>query len=1640
MKNEKMWKNKIIRKKVAAVAGVLLCLVGVGTFIAVQARRNTLDSVQNYSSKDTFTILEIVPTNANDANEEIGYFVAEENGTAAGEGLADFKDVSKAKSLGGRTNADSPEELQNFIDMRDYGLIKFEGIDNGSYNVEVSEHPVYSKEANFVKNALDGYEPMGNQFVLGSYKANTNGAGAYFLKEGYVIKEDGKIYKEIVETVPNSPAEETPDEVTGESEEGTMGETPDGTQEEEPSEIPEGTPMVSADSLSDNTLGDNAESNTTLEDNTENGIIPQADDTQSLDNGATTGAGDEENTLSANTIYEPVALGDYNNKQLPEGIEQRFDENGKQLMTGDVDFVADANGNYYGLTENAYYYYKDPSKSKFYNGDWFKEYVLGDNTLKLQITIDTVEADKITKDSLVDDEGQPKYDLIYVSGSYEAYQNVNVDLSEEAVMTLFDITTLSNSEMNPDYQAVIMDYALLGPTSSANPTNLEKLALLLWQQDQRAILSMSTEGLTAQDTFTLNADGKLTAMPAGTSNTWSTLGAAMNNIPGVTNGNFVAGSVYVYNHMRSYFKTSKVQIDAKDFFANGDFASTYADSVVSAGFGAVKMAVQTNNLNFADKRVSEAITPALVIQYILSYDGTTPTVTKSEIHILEIQPVRAFLYNQYWGSTPYDDCPEHIQENRDQFAEKFFEDAENVNQDTITFTSMTVEEFIGRNEDLNENYDMIYIGSSTTHKIGNGEHNYYYTVNNGKSTVYTVTDDGVLTSEKREDQTLTDFNDDRMDGMVYYNIGDEFYVGTSTKKREGKDFTVDSLLGILDDGTVYKQEGVKSLARFSGRDLTTDKKNDLIEFLDCGYPIVVAGDIMRSVPLGDGYIKKINPTAYSTNLADADNASEDHGRVDSSSELYEFLNYAVNGVKTEGENGEEVSSGGDMGNLISEADIELGIVSKEELAQYLNEVKLSLNITDQPVAYSYSTKVVNNQTVIDEQSKLTADSQTGKFYLNYEFTITNTSSTAIANDTYGVHLYVDVNADGKFGESEELADCTISNAVTGEEIAFASGVNGRIYALSTDVLYKLRREVPEGFAGILPWCLEVQLDRDTGVRASQIGYTQVPRLTTDKIDINILQVTHNSNSVLNLQNQLANPNVDGNYFGLYLSNLNDYNVTITTITQKQYEQDYNDNYLAVYDMLILGFGDGFDAFTSENAVNGLIAYIDSGRPVLLTHDLVMHRPGDLQTKMLRPVVGMDRYGVYDESVIDQNGKYALRQAYRYSLQENADIIDKIKEAGHRMVYLPGSNKTMTDFQTQGISNNIMVQYRGQIGTYAETGEKRYINTNPVNTLAQAAADDHQKYIVHNINEGQITMYPYILPDSFRVAQTHNQYYQLDMESDMDQDGETDVVVWYTLGRMADQKDDYMGGGSEYATSPNDVVNNYYIYNRGNITYSGVGHSKPASNKDEIYEAQLFVNTMIAAYRAGVRTPSVKVFETADANSEQLESLAVAYDKNVGKNAENGDAESSILRYEDGTYMNEFIDDGEQATKVYFQIDDPNFVKGNKFINARFFREDSTGNGEITLEDGTAIKVSELQPKIYTADFKTEVAANELKSGVRYGFYLPLSYLKTQSELKIYISAQTRIENVSVTNKIVEQVSNTSFQDFTVVKMDLLNLD
>ncbi|MBQ7065636.1 MAG: DUF5057 domain-containing protein [Lachnospiraceae bacterium] len=1674
--------NELIRDKkkliirICSIATVLVAAIGICTFVAkkatssVEASTNVLKRVSDkYTAGSTFKILEVVPehTSTEHENEEIGYFMADS------QNKQDFMDVSRAKSIGSFL---APDGVSNLLLMRDYGLIKESGVDYGTSGGNVSDNPVYSDKATFSTYPMTGFEAVGTQFTYGVYDNDPSNKGDYKTKEGYMI-DNGTIYAinggsvsdntvssnhvgggaltRTLSVIANT-TEETGSETTQTENVPVVNEAEEVTvtveDEEAPAEAPVETPEAETPA---ETPG--AETPVETPDDTNN-QTGQGANLQRIEEGVTiapvdgtVGAGGDSYYQGVGAVpvdYEPVAEGDRFNKALPEGIEYVGDG------TGNVIFTESPAGKYFGYTSEKLYYNKDTS-NHFYNGEWFKELVFGDKGLGITISIETKTPSEITT--------MNGYDLVYISGTNEAYIGSGVDLTDSQVMELYNAVISSN------YQAVIMDYALIDATtivdkaSAGSLTNFEKLALLLWQDDQTDILENTVSGNTAglpNNGFTATVDGSgfysISSFGDVPNSIWYHLTTSV-SLTGY--GNFVAGSVYVYDHRLQYFDSPKAQIDAYDFFGNGDFNSKYVDHVVAAGFSDVEYTVKVNNSNNPDKKMSEKITPAVVVQYILTYDGTASALVKNELRVLEIQPCRSFLYNTAWGTETYSEIEDGtnrnkaaVLENRNQFIENylgepFFKDGkvDTVNRDYVVFTSMTIEEFICKNENVNEEYDIIYIGSN------------YSSVNSydcSPSGNYNEVDNKDYVAGTDTPKRISDFRDNNMDGMVYFNIGDLVYV--SQYGTENKGNPKYSLWG-----SIANENGA---FRHAGRDLTVYKKQELLDYLDTGYPIIVAGDLMRTEETAGYKRKVINPTQTTTFSSHA----HDHGRIDNSSELYELFEIAT-GLCTDTEKIGSYSATGYY-NFISEADVLSGEVRKDDIVTAVNTTKLAINITSRPTEYEYT---LNTEGAITSQTGLVSEAD-NKYYLTFEFTLQNLSAEGDETDIYNPHLYIDVNADGKFSETEELEGAVVTNALTGEEVPYTASINGNAYSLTTNVLYKLKREVPEGYQGSLPWCLKVAKYSNSKISASETGYSAIKG--DEPVTINVLQIMKGGKGSgwnnLDLEDCItkaydSNPYNDNKY-GIYIKQLetlgmfkiqvksisiSDYNrrgaynrtttttdasgnLVTNTVATSYYE------HLEDFDMLILGFADNYIDLGAGPGLNALEQYIRDGKPVLLSHDFMAHYPNYEVVKKLRDIVGMDRYGVTDSSLT------AVKAGVSYSRGDASDLdeIEKIESSGRRVAYQPGSGKKVLVKETQGFTSYIETRY-------ADTRDYKYLVSPDFSRWAWSANQDYVMFI-NKVNDGQITNYPYILPENFAVNKTHGQYFQLNMESDQDEDGSPDITVWYTLayGHSSPNTPDADTATSKYSdgvynATPKNGVNTFYIYNCGNVTYTGSGHSSLTSPSNT-YEAQLFINTIVAAYKAGIKSPKVSIYEGENLNSSVITNITVPYDENIGRNAtDTNKAESSIIKDRSGNYKYPFVEENDaNATKVFFRVADPNLVKGSKSIDVRFLLEvdlpsGTAGTETITLDNGETIVVIELAMPFYSANFTNTYAyGSPVSSGVMYGLKLPMDLLTSSSNFKIYVEAETTITNVSVTGDKTISKSGKAYTSLGVTKMDLLKLD
>ena len=710
----------------------------------------------------------------------------------------------------------------------------------------------------------------------------------------------------------------------------------------------------------------------------------------------------------------------------------------------------------------------------------------------------------------------------------------------------------------------------------------------------------------------------------------------------------------------------------------------------------------------------------------------------------------------------------------------------------------------------------------------------------------------------------------------------------------------------------------------------------------------------------------------------------DTERVDYASRLYSALSSAA------------FSSGTDRrANVVSSAEVTAGesgysAANCETLRQYLNisQPKIEWYSSGGSTAGSYPAKYAMDANY-NVTGTMTANAD-GKYVLTYKFRIVNNTDPTPASTSYDCRLYIDRNSSGLYEESEWLPDIVVHIMNdNGTEGALVSPVNG-VYQLSGGQYYAVSREMPADYVGIISWKLEVVKNGAAGIHASETEYTHIT--PAEKQIIHVLQIMHNNGSGLNLK-------TNGTYYE-YVAKVPDFNIVFDQIYANQVTDrtywKYNNapvsetalaDYLNKFDMLILGFNDMYGTI-NDTAANAILAYSNS-HAVLFTHDTTSTQnlpvntykaisngyTSDIGTTswgysfntVLRSRVGLDRYGVTD-AALGRTKMYLASNPTTASGNRSGVVargalsagdILPVSSSGYTVAYQPRArsaknvlsgtdNAISTVAEVQGLTKFAMMRYSGSGNSYLVDASTAGYTIGNNNTEASA---------VSQVNKGQITTYPFDLNTSavdpgksnstITVATTHEQYYQLNMNSD-------NIVVWYCLS------------GSRFdATTPNDVTNSYYIYTMGNITYSGAGHSGGTTTTQE---AMLFINTMVAAYRSATSEPTLAIKAGADGQVPS-NSMFVTSDYQSGSLTASGDVSDGV---------------------VYFKVSDPSLSKDRSmYLFLQYAGLDDSGAVDASGKSGVlraAVGGSTSGISIFSAATNQKVSA--LSGGLVY--YVRLS--------------------------------------------------
>lgn len=1207
----------------------------------------------------------------------------------------------------------------------------------------------------------------------------------------------------------------------------------------------------------------------------------------------------------------------------------------------------------------------------FYNKEWFKKQVLnlsgtsryesgspsgtGGDIDQLKIEVTTLTVEELAK--LVNPEEQAYYgvnldnvDLIYLSGrgSYAA-ESVNMTSAATALTKMiFGIKDTTGERNNADRVPVVMDYGFYSQnkTLAKEPNNNQNNKILT--QMALTILKVSDDNIAKEVASQGDAY-------------WNGPTAASLSL-----GDSVKEALYDNVYLNDDSATPYV---ASDFLADWK-----GNAAKAATFEAVLKEIQYENFlakkNNNAAQMDEKISKASITRYILNWYMHRVTV-KSSIRVLDLEP----CYDFKSATTLTADRVKEFMGRKDTYT------------GSVEIKQMSSAEFIGKVEDLNEKYDMIYLGARV-----------------GKMN----TENGV-----------TVYNDPQMKGLIYSHVGDYYDYATKTdtenvtQARETynarhrlQDSSLDHRKTDDDDPTNKSAD----VYRGPGNDMNSTRYEEFCQFIEAGYPVVIA----------DTFIKVDN-----NNIPVASTAT-----LDKNSYFYKLVDFALQ----KDANGQYLYW---QKNIFTEsqltdntADTKLGTTlsaRRSVFCNYLNLSKLSVNwVTTYGAAYPQELKYNSNQNGASNGGSL--EKIDGKYQLQYIFNLQNDAAISQTGTTYDCKLFVDKNADGRFSGSDyvEGKTYTSSEEVSGLTVYIRKGdewnkvdpiatANGNRYELRTGETYRVIRALPEEYVGVIPWKLVFYDNADRLVRTAKSGYTSVPQQSGKKT-IRVLQLLSDKNNNWNLHDE---QNGDTN-FSKYIKGLTDWNVvgldqvnwdgtvipstsidsmTVTylindklkiggtsdTDIQKIYQESYN--LFQQYDMLILGFGDAYKfgytygaydpskeippeimANVKRNLAVGWAVrdYIESGKSILFTHDTTSYvnniqsvipynDNGTAETyhsnywywgyefnKTIRASVGLDRYGAlkeyYKQRVANSTGEEQKRdQEYLKTLESYT--FDEIKE--------PNSDNEL--WQKEGVTKYTVVRF---LRSYLE--DLRINGSSSVkfpveNSLLKKAGYDGgypswnypssllmgdyagKSLIATQVNDGQITQYPYQISadEQLEISNTHYQWLQPNMELDRNGDGKNDIVVWYCISGVADgqYKDTNI-----YNITPNDVVNNYYIYTMGNVTYSGAGHSRPSKDA----EIKLFVNTMIAAYNAGVTAPSVNF---KDKSGSKIQSVYMLYDP-----------------------VNHIVlDDKNNGTiSVNFQADDYNILAGGQQLCVEFYKSCADDTAGAISVDGITGKVLRLK--------------------------------------------------------------------------------
>lgn len=801
---------------------------------------------------------------------------------------------------------------------------------------------------------------------------------------------------------------------------------------------------------------------------------------------------------------------------------------------------------------------------------------------------------------------------------------------------------------------------------------------------------------------------------------------------------------YQYHVYDDIGQTSTGKLSNATFIFNNDtlFSQMFNTNAIS----------KNDNLNdeaftwFRDEKKKDmgSMSSAQMIQYLLNYkkkgkpdDDYNPQ--KGKLKVLEIEPCNSFTLTE-------------------EYLTALLPSSKYSGQIEIDY--MTTQEFNGSHVDLNGDYDFVYIGMNTD-KFNRTE---MTLAQDGKNShEYVLYNNGLTTSDANDpDLALT--------GKVYLHVGD-----------------------LVKNGSLSY--------RYSGDDISSLRKQDLLDYVAGGNPLVLADTL--AAYNGKRYLRTVDTSSNMSKLV-ANVYKKDCvcGLSDLNDTIFDYTEYT--GAKVE--------------------------------------------ITESPKTYTETSKDANTEV----KAKLEGTKLKFKFKIGYSKN----------KESYGVKILVDTNYDGVLTDNASQSEVMYNSydVAAKSGLVYNCGTlneDGTEKPAEYEASYDIK-DIPTGRKnGALAWKIVIySIDNVeyytclSGTSWYQ-GDTTATGTKVGKYEIRVLQIVDNDSegTVANLEDSLKKSSTA---FGKYANNLEDYEISVKTLSlsdwlkvfadaasddqteRTAFSQDggtyYYPNEVAGtelqgeqgYNVFLVSCGNKFQkADNSRGAVSFMNYVAEQGSSVLYTQDSVTNQRAEDVSEMLT-----------------QNMKDVMNMS-RFSAKEYKD----------KATYVAGTLDKNKKNKTYKITNGSLeytyykVMNLGASDTTYPVYDKSIWKLLDESTNAAYGMSGQKAKTATRINKGTITSYPYKIDSSIAISGTQGQTFQLNMEN-------PNLNVWYCLGG----KDN-----TTYGISPNDATNNYYLYTVDNTTYAGIN----LADQNSEMEVKLFINALIGTYEHSYKYPAVAVNSIRD---------------------------------------------------------------------------------------------------------------------------------------------------------------------------------